>query len=318
MAKSKSIEQLIREKTDRLESIPDGMLSKLEKLQKDIFPVVVDLISTLQRDSEGFILFSKTNLAISENIRSQLRAALLDSEYVEIVADFADEFDIQATVTDSYLAKVFPEFVSGGLASDIVRNSKKTAVEIFINGITDEAFADAISKQITLAVNNNASFQETYKTIRQLVTGDDEVDGKIQQYAQQVAHDQFALADRAYTSQVSEELKAVWFYYSGSQIKTTRPFCGERHNKYYYFKEIEAWGNGQKTEGLSLPQKNGDWSGKIEGTNSKTIFTNAGGWNCRHSIIPVSIFIVPKEVIQRNIQEGFFKPSEFEKRELGL
>jgi len=318
MAKSKSIEQLIREKTDRLESIPDGMLSKLEKLQKDIFPVVVDLISTLQRDSEGFILFNKTNLAISENIRSQLRAALLNSEYVEIVADFADEFDIQASVTDSYLAKVFPEFVSGGLASDIVRNSKKTAVEIFINGITDEAFADAISKQITLAVNNNASFQETFKTIRQLVTGDDEVDGKIQQYAQQVAHDQFALADRAYTSQVSEELKAAWFYYSGSQIKTTRPFCGERHNKYYYFKEIEAWGNGQKTEGLSLPQKNGDWSGKIEGTNSKTIFTNAGGWNCRHSIIPVSIFIVPKEVIQRNIQEGFFKPSEFEKRELGL
>jgi hypothetical protein len=318
MAKSKSIEQLIREKTDRLESIPDGMLSKLEKLQKDIFPVVVDLISTLQRDSEGFILFSKTNLAISENIRSQLRAALLNSEYVEIVADFADEFDIQATVTDSYLAKVFPEFVSGGIASDIVKQSKKTAVEIFINGITDEAFADAISKQVTLAVNNNASFTETFKNIREIVTGNDEVDGKIQQYAQQVAHDQFALADRAYTSQVSEELKAVWFYYSGSQIKTTRPFCAERHNRYFYYKEIELWGEGKKTEGLSLPQKNGDWSGKIEGTNSKTIFTNAGGWNCRHSIIPVSIFIVPKEVIQRNIQEGFFKPSEFEKRELGL
>ena len=195
MAKTKSIEQLIREKTDRLESIPDAMLSKLERLQKEIFPVVVDLISTLQRDSDGFILFNKTNLAISENIRSQLRAALLNSEYVEIVADFADEFDVQASITDEYLKKAFPEFVAGGIASDIVKNSKKTAIEIFINGITDEAFADAISKQITLAVNNNASFQETFKTIRQLVVGDDQVDGKIQQYAQQVAHDQFALAD---------------------------------------------------------------------------------------------------------------------------
>lgn len=313
-----SIEQLIRDKTDRLETIPDALLTKLQKLQKEIFPQVIELVSNLDRDKNGFVIFNKKNVAISGEIREQLRRVLLTSEYVEIVADFADEFNLQADITDQLILETFPDFSPGGLASDIVAQSKKKTVEIFINGITDEAFADAISNQVTLAVNNNGSFTDTLKMIRQIVIGDEEVDSKIQQYAQQVAHDQFALADRAYTSQISEEIEAEWFFYSGSQIKTTRPFCAERHNKYYYYKEIELWGEGKKTEGLSLPNKNGDWGGKIDGTNEKTIFTTAGGWNCRHSIIPVSIKKVPIDVIKRNIQEGYFKPSEFEVKELGL
>lgn len=252
--------------------------------------------------------FNKKNVEISGAIREQLRRVLLTSEYTAIVADFAEEFDTQEGVTNSLLNETFPDFIPGGLASDIVKQSKKETVEIFINGITDEAFADAISKQVTLAVNNNGSFTDTLKIIRQIVIGDEEVDSKIQQYAQQVAHDQFALADRAYTSQVSEEIGAEWFFYSGSEIKTTRPFCAERHNQYFYYKEIERWGEGFKTEGLSLPNKTGDWAGKIDGTNEKTIFTTAGGWNCRHSIIPVSILNVPKSVIERNMNEGYFKP----------
>lgn len=312
------IEKLIREKTDRLESVPDALLSKIERLQKKIFPEVLDIVSQLERDSNGFVLFNRKNLDLSNSIREKLRTVLLESDYIEIVSDFANEFDVQTSVTDKLLSETFPEFTASGLASDIVKQQKKKAVEIFVNGITDEAFADAIADQIQLAVNNNASFTETLKEIRRIVTGDDEVDGKIQQYAQQVAHDQFALADRAYTSQISEEIEAEWFFYSGSQIKTTRPFCAERHNKYYYYKEIEQWGAGKKTEGLSLPNKDGDWGGKIEGTNEMTIFTTAGGWNCRHSIIPVSIFRVPKDVIKRAIDEGYFKPSDFEVRELGL
>ena len=313
-----SIDKLIREKTDRLETVPDHLLTRLQKLQKEIFPIVIELVSRLERDSDGFVLFNHANVKISGEIREQLRRVLLTSEYTEIVADFADEFNVQQDVTDKLIKATFPEFIPGGLASDIVAQSKKKTVEIFINGITDEAFADAISEQVTLAVNNNGAFTDTLKMIRQIVTGDEEVDSKIQQYAQQVAHDQFALADRAYTSQVSEEIGAEWFFYSGSEIKTTRPFCAERHNQYFYYKEIERWGEGYKTEGLSLPNKNGDWGGKIDGTNEKTIFTTAGGWNCRHSIIPASIFVVPKDVIQRNIKEGYFKPSDFEVKELGL
>ena len=313
-----TFEQLIRAKTDRLETVPDELLTRLQKLQKELFPEVIQLVSQLERDSRGFVKFTKKNVSISGSIRDTLRRVMLTSEYIDIVDDYAAQFDAQEGLTNSLLAETFPEYIPGGLASDIVKQSKKTAVEIFINGITDEAFADPISEQIRLAVNNNGSFTDTLKMVRQIVTGDETVDSKIQQYAQQVAHDQFALSDRAYTSQVSEEIGAEWFFYSGSEIKTTRPFCAERHNQFFYYKEIEQWGEGNKTTGLSLPDKNGDWGGKIDGTNEKTIFTTAGGWNCRHSIIPVTIRRVPKSVIQRNISEGYFKPSDFEVRELGL
>jgi len=120
-----------------------------------------------------------------------------------------------------------------------------------------------------------------------------------------VAHDQFAIADRSYTSAVSDEIGAEWFKYSGDTIESTRQFCEVRHNKFYYYKEIEGWADG-------------NWDGKIPGTNDKTIFSTAGGYNCRHSIIPVSIFAVPKKDIERNIDNGNFKPSERLKKQLGI
>jgi len=113
------------------------------------------------------------------------------------------------------------------------------------------------------------------------------------------------LSDRSYTSAVSEDLQAEWFLYAGNTIKTSREFCVERHNHYYYYKTIEDWSHE-------------DWSGKIPGTNEKTIFTTAGGFSCRHSIIPVSINIVPRKVILDAIENWGFRPTDFEKRELDL
>jgi len=300
-----SIEKLIELKTERLESIPDALLTKLERVQKQVLPQVLELLMLLDKSPEGFILLSDKNLTLLSTIQSQLRDVLLNSEYTEAVDEFIDQFEVQAGVSDALFKAVFTDFVSEGNASKLITLSKRSATDLFINGITDEAFADAIYKRLDLAISNNASFAETVREIQGLVTGTDEMDGKILQYAKQVAHDQFALADRSYTSAVSEEIGAEWFLYAGNVIRTSREFCEERHNHYYYYKEIESW--------ASL-----DWDGKMQGTNAQTIYSTLGGWNCRHTAIPVSINIVPREVIMRNIKSGLFVPSEFEIKELGL
>ena len=130
---------------------------------------------------------------------------------------------------------------------------------------------------------------------------------RLLQYNKQIAHDTFAIADRNYTSAVSEELEAEWFFYSGSEIETTRPFCSARHNEYFYYREIEQW-----------PSTAGDWAGRIPGTNSSTIYSYAGGYNCRHSIIPVSIRRVPEAKIREAITKWGFEPTETEAELLGL
>lgn len=299
-----SLDELIKDKTLRLTRVPDEFLSAVDKATKELYPDVIELLSDLEIDSQGNILLNNTNLQLTAEVKEALKEILLQSDYVSAVKTFASEFNTQARITNQIFRKSF-DFVSEGLAEQLINISKRNTADILINTIGDEAFADAVSEQVELAVSNNASFKDTIRAIRDVVTGNDEVDGKLQQYAKQIAHDQFAIADRSYTSAVAEELGAEWFKYSGDTIESTREFCRERHNKFYYYKEIEEWADE-------------DWQGKIDGTNEKTIYSTAGGYNCRHSIIPVSIFAVPKDVVRRNISNGNFEPSEALLRQLKL
>lgn len=299
-----SLDELIKDKTLRLTRVPDEFLSAVDKATKELYPDVIELLSDLEIDSQGNILLNNTNLQLTAEVKEALKEILLQSDYVSAVKTFASEFNNQARITNQIFRKSF-DFVSEGLAEQLINISKRNTADILINTIGDEAFADAVSEQVELAVSNNASFKDTIRAIRDVVTGNDEVDGKLQQYAKQIAHDQFAIADRSYTSAVAEELGAEWFKYSGDTIESTREFCRERHNKFYYYKEIEEWADEE-------------WQGKIDGTNEKTIYSTAGGYNCRHSITPVSIFAVPKDVIRRNISNGNFEPSEALLRQLKL
>jgi len=300
-----SIEKLIALKTERLESVPDAFLTRLERVQKQVFPQVMDLMELLERDSTGTILLSDKNLRLLATIQSQLRDVLLTSDYKEFTDEFVSEFETQSLLTDEYLKAVFTDFAVVSEAQSLVTLSQRSALDLFLNGVTDEAFADAIYKQLELAVSNNASFADTVREIQKIVTGDAETDGKILQYAKQVAHDSFALSDASYTSAMGEELKVEWYLYSGHRIRSSREFCIERKNKYFYYKEVQSWANLE-------------WNGKIDGTNEKTIFTTRGGWGCIDALIPVSINIVPREVILDAMANWNFKPSKFEKEELNL
>jgi hypothetical protein len=53
-------------------------------------------------------------------------------------------------------------------------------------------------------------------------------------------------------------------------------------------------------------------------TTADTIFINAGGFNCQHSLLPLSIFAVPKEDVERAITGGFFEPNKQEREFFNL
>jgi len=126
-------------------------------------------------------------------------------------------------------------------------------------------------------------------------------------HVKRVAYDAFAVSDRTYTNTVSNVLGIEWYFYSGGTIDDTRDFCQERIGKYFHKKEVEGWGENKSCCGLKYPNSNG-WQGRNTLTNKTTIFTLAGGYNCKHSISPVSLRSVPKSVVQRNIENGNYKP----------
>jgi hypothetical protein len=53
-------------------------------------------------------------------------------------------------------------------------------------------------------------------------------------------------------------------------------------------------------------------------TNSETIKINLGGYNCQHSILPVSVFSVPKEDYLRAVDKGYHRPTPTEREYFGI
>ena len=294
-----TLSELIAKKTRRLTTVPDEFLNQVEKAQKKLLPEIIDLLRSLSLDSSGNIILNSSNLGLASNAKEFVQEILASSEYTTAIRNYAVEMANQKNLSNEIFSKSFEGFKPKSIANDLFKLNQKNAVDLLANNIGGERFADVIRENIETAISNNAGIKETIKQLQTIVTGDEEVDGKLLQYNKQIAHDTFAIADRNYTSAVSEELEAEWFFYSGSEIETTRPFCAARHNEYFYYKEIESW-----------PQTAGDWAGRIPGTNSSTIYSYAGGYNCRHSIIPVSVRRVPKEKVTEAISKYGFEPDQ--------
>lgn len=292
-----TLSELIAEKTRRLTTVPDIYLTEVERAQKRLFPQIVEILRQLAVDSSGNIILNSSNLALAANVKELVQQILADSEYISAVRSYAAGMNEQVNVSNELFAKAFDGFKPAANAQALFRLTQANAVDLMVNAIGNQRFADVVRENIETAISSNAGFTETVRQLQTIVTGDEEVDGKLLQYNKQIAHDTFAIADRNYTSAVSEELEAEWFFYSGSEIETTRPFCAARHNEYFYYKEIESW-----------PQTAGDWAGRIPGTNSSTIYSYAGGYNCRHSIIPVSVRRVPETKVREAISKYGFKP----------
>lgn len=312
-----TVDQLLKAKSKRLETVPGKFVSQIEKVQSQLIRDVEVILALFDLDDDGNFLITEANMLRAVDMDVLLRQALDRSEYNEVVTEFAKEFNVQIGINDTYFSQAFKGFETSELGRLAVQSAQKNAVTLLINQSPDIEFVSAIQVQVEQAVVNGARFRETLDIIQQITTGNDQTDGKILAYSKQISHDTFAVADRSYSAAVAEQVGASWFKYSGGEIKSTRPFCAERFNQFFCKKEIEMWGDGIKTVGMQWP-KGGEWAGEMEGTNGKTIFSTLGGYNCLHNAVAVSIISVPIEDIQRAMSAGYYEPTDFEKEELGL
>ena len=301
-----SIYQLIDRKLKRLHKAPDAFIGVVETQQKKVMETLIDAIGGLQTDA-GVILVNDFNISRIPVIIQDMQTVFFDADYQEALTSFIGEFDAQAEVTRELLQAGIGELpTSEQLYNSLLRTSQVNASTLFGEAVIGQVYFQPLQEQLLLNITNGSSLKETIKALRLLTTNNAEADGLVYRYAKTYARTSFAQSDANYTTTLSRDMGVEWYKYAGSVIEGTREFCDTRHNKYYHVKEVEDWGN----------LKN--WDGKIKGTNSSTIFANRGGWSCRHSLVPYSVLRIPKDVIQRNIKSGNYKPTEVEREELGL
>ena len=311
------LKELITRKSKLLNAVPNKFLNSVERSQKALFTEMISLLNKLKIEN-GHLVISQENYSIAAKISDDLKTVILDSPYKESVKDFSLEFNELKTINDKYFNIAYPEYAAPEVGAVIIDNAKRQTLNALLNTSIDNSFISPLATVLDDAITSGASFTETLKSIRLTIEGGvnakgDEVDGKLLKYAKQIAHDNFAIADRSYTNSVADDLESEWFLYDGSEVLGSRCFCLERKGRYFHYKEIQAWGRGEK-----VGECGKDWQGKNENTNESTIFLLAGGYHCLDSIMPVSISIVPIADIRRAMDLGYFEPSEFERAELGL
>lgn len=306
------VNEFAAQQAKQLVQIPDLFLSGVERAQNEIYNRILELYSTLDRDGDDIVM-SDENLAIAEEIKNSLQGIFDDSKYENEVTKFVKQFDMQKELIDAYLVANFGEQVTSEFADSVFEATKRNAVEQLASSTVKTNFLRPLEGQINLAVQTGQSFRETVRQLRSFATGG-KIDpgvplagrhlpgGKLLQYSKQIAYDSIAMSDRAYTNAVaSDVLDSEWYFYAGGVLPTSRDFCLERVGKYYHYKEIESWADEQ-------------WQGKPENLNKDNIYVLLGGYNCQHTLIPVSIDQVPSDVIQRAIDKGFYDPTKKEQK----
>ena len=289
-----ALERLLRERSRRLAEVPARLLRRVERVERDLLDRLLELLGSLERDGEK-ILFSGANLDRVVAIRRELEQLLTGGEYARAVAEFAGEFTGQQQLTDRAFRLAFPEVTPSDLARQVLATSRRRAVDLLAGATVETNFLEPLADALTRAVTSGADWTDTLRELRALVVGDADYQAKLERHVKQVAWDSLAVADRTYAAAVARDLEVEWWYYSGGELPTTREFCAERRDRYWHTEEVRGW--------AAL-----EWDGKMDqATTADTIFSLLGGWNCRHTLMPVSWRVVPEEDLARAETAGYWQ-----------
>ena len=298
------VEKLVRDKIRGIENTPVQFMTRAAKVQQSLLEEVLGLMGKLDTKN-GEILLTAKNVRLLEQISTKIKSVLSGTEYLGAVKQFSKSLVTQQQITRKLFEKSFGEGDFGAVTDMLMKQSQKTMTLELVGESVSSSVVKPIDTILQSAVSSGATTKETIKSVTEAIMGNKSKLGALESHAGQIVYDSFANADRAYTSLLATEIGADWFMYAGGAIKSSRAFCIDRAGQYFHRKEIEAWGAGDVTEGISRPTETSkNWQGKNTNTNSATIFVYAGGYNCQHAIIPVPVSQVPKRVIERNIASG--------------
>lgn len=254
----------------KLEELVFGFIDNFStKVSKEIQTALLDFIDTLDND----LTISKRveRLASVNKFKFELEKVIAGGALVDGYKTLISDYKELAKVANEYFSLLSTNFEKE-LYRELFKNSISFLKESLTGaGITINVVGPIVNKLYQLNLTGSANKKE----LKAFIADYFKDNGRIQRSIEQLTTDSLYQMTSNYQLEVAKDLKIEYFYYAGTKIKTTRNFCSERYGKVYTKKEVESWAD------LT-------WSGKIQGTNKVSIFTYRGGWNCRHTLRPVS------------------------------
>ena len=264
---------MIDKELKNLELVPEEFIAAVEASNKKIFQEIFKILTQLDL-VDGNIAPTVANLERIELIKKAIADALFEGEYIDGLKTYAKSFNEQGQA-------VLGTFDTSAKLADnemwkaTIKQAQTNVVSLFDEAAVENVISKPIADILTQSISSSVKFSDAVQQIKDFIEGNNEIDGRLVKYAKTYARDAFANFDRSFTQLVNQEYDIQYWEYAGGTVKDTRDFCKERVGRVFTTEEVKEW--------ASL-----DWQGKNPATNASNIFTLLGGYNCMHTLLPVS------------------------------
>lgn len=276
---------------ERLETIitraEDRFGAAILDTQKSMYSDMLLQLKELDLDAKGYIKNSGANRKIIQQAGKLFNESLESSGYYGALNQYVSNLEVINQANAIYFSAISESFSANKL---FIKSLQNQTIQSLESTLLNEGLSANVKQPLLNILNQNVngggSFAGMLDQVRGYIEGVEGKQGALMKYARTWTADALFNYSRSYQQAVSSDLGLEFFYYSGGIVKDSRDFCRERHDQHFHQKEIEGWAE------LS-------WQGKNPNTTESSIFIYAGGYSCRHSMIPVHKSTVPQEVKDR-------------------
>lgn len=266
--------ELIKQIQELQLAIESRMDEALPRVFAKLSDQVIDLASDLSLDPKDRAKSLKELIKLKKDIANTI---ITNAPYQLQVAEVIKGFEMLAELSNEYITIAIGDFKpKKALYEAILETNIATTKDALLGAGIRENFGTAIQEVLKDNIAGIGSRSELNKTLRKFIEGSPQDAPFLNRYIKQTTNDSVMTFNAEYIQTIAEDLDVEHYYYQGTLIADSRPFCVSRAGRYFTTDEVKAW-----------PNLKG-WQGRMSGTNSSTIFIYRGGYNCRHQLWPVS------------------------------
>jgi hypothetical protein len=266
--------ELIKKIQELQLAIETRMDEALPRVFAKLSDQVIDLASDLSLDPKDRAKSLKELIKLKKDIANTI---ITNAPYQLQVAEVIKGFEMLAELSNEYITVAIGDFKpKKALYEAILESNIATTKDALLGAGIRENFGTAIQEVLKDNIAGIGSRSELNKTLRKFIEGTDTEKAFLNRYIKQTTNDSVMTFNAEYIQTIAEDLDVEYYLYQGTLIEDSRPFCVSRAGRYFTTDQVKAW-----------PNLKG-WQGRMAGTNSTTIFSYRGGYNCRHQLWPVA------------------------------
>jgi hypothetical protein len=266
--------ELIKQIQELQLAIETRMDEALPRVFAKLSDQVIDLASDLSLDPKDRAKSLKELIKLKKDIANTI---VTNAPYQLQVAEVIKGFEMLSELSNEYITVAIGDFKpKKALYEAILESNIATTKDALLGAGIRENFGTAIQEVLKDNIAGIGTRSELNKTLRKFIEGTDTEKAFLNRYIKQTTNDAVMTFNAEYIQTIAEDLDVEYYLYQGTLIQDSRPFCVARAGRYFTTDQVKAW-----------PNLKG-WQGRMAGTNSTTIFSYRGGYNCRHQLWPVA------------------------------